>query len=82
MIFFLFLLLPHCAFEIFAARKHVNDKGKYRLGIAENLCFHRLEKAIKLTKNKITSLEENFKKNWKTFSKVKCLQISYKNVLA
>ena len=53
MIVSIFLSLSHCALDIFATAKHVDDRDEYELEAPTNLQslhFHGPEKAIKLAK--------------------------------
>ena len=79
-----FLSLLHYALDIFATRKYVNHRDEYGLVIPTNLQslhFHGPEKAIKLAKKYNNKDQRNLKRNCKTLSKVKCIQISCKKCL-
>ena len=60
MIVSMFLSLLRCALDIFATVKLVNHGREYGLEILANIYFYEPEKVIKLAKNKITMIEENF----------------------
>ena len=84
MIVSIFLSLSHCLLDIFATGKHFNHRDKYGLATATNLQslhFHGPEKAIKLVKKYNNKDQRNHKRNCKTFTKVKCIQISCKKCL-
>ena len=69
MIVSIFLSLSHCAWDIFATGKHVNNRDEYGLEFPTNfqsLHFQGTEKAIKrVKKSKITKIEENLKETAK-----------------
>ena len=48
MIVSMFLSLSHCALDIFATGKHVNNRGEYAQEIPANFLFDGPEKAIAL----------------------------------
>ena len=80
----IFLSLSHCLLDIFATGKHVSHRDKYGLETTTNLQslhFHGAEKAIKLAEKYNDKDQRNLKRNCKTFSKVKCIQISCKKCL-
>ena len=84
MIVSIFLSLSHCALVIFAIGKHDNHSDEYGLEIPTNLQslhFHGSEKAIKLAKKVKKKDRRKLKRNCKTLSKVKCIQISCKRRL-
>ena len=79
MIVSIFLSLSHCALDIFATGKHVNHRDEYGLEIPahlQSLHFHGPEKAIRLAKKQNNKDRRKLKRNCKTPSKVKCIQIS------
>ena len=51
MIVSMFLSLPHCALDILATGKRVNDGGEYRLEIPETFYFYGPEKFIQVAQN-------------------------------
>ena len=82
MIVSIFLSLCYCTLGIFATGKHINHE--YGLDISTNLQslhFHGTEKAIKLAKKVKNKDLRKLKRNCKTLSKVKCIQISCKKRL-
>ena len=84
MIVSIFLSLSYFLLDIFATGKHFNHRDKYVQETATNLQslhFHEPEKAIKLVKKYNNKDQTNLKRNCKTFSKVKCIQISCKKCL-
>ena len=65
-------------------RKHGNHRDQCRLEIPadlQSLHFHGTEKAIKLAKKVKNKDLRKLKRNCKTLSKVKCIQISNKKCL-
>ena len=67
----------NCALDIFATGKRVNHGVECGLEIPANFHFDGPEKAIKLAKTKNKDRRKR-KQNFKTLSKVKCIQSSYK----
>ena len=62
MIVSIFLSLPHCALDIFATGKHVNQRDEYGVEIPKNFSsniFMDLERPLNWLKNKIPKIEEN-----------------------
>ena len=65
MIVSMFLSLLRYALDAFATRKYVNHGGEYRLYILVIFLFYGPEKIIKMAKDEITKIEENFSKTIK-----------------
>ena len=81
MIVSIVLSLSHCALNIFGTGKYVNHRDEYGLKTAtylQSLHFHGPEKAIKLAKKCNNKDQRSLKRNCKTLSKVKSIQISAK----
>ena len=81
MIVSIVLSLSHCALNIFGTGKYVNHRDEYGLKTAtylQSLHFHGPEKAIKLAKKYNNKDQRSLKRNCKTLSKVKSIQISAK----
>ena len=51
--------LPHCALNIFATGKHVDQGDQYKLKIPANFQLYGPEKAIKLAKNEMKKIRGN-----------------------
>ena len=75
MIVSMFLSLPYCALKILATGKRVNNEGKYSLEIPANFHFYGPKKVIKLAEKYNYKDRRKIKRNCKTLSKVKCIQI-------
>ena len=65
MIVSMFLFLLHCALEVFATEKRVNQGGEYGMEIPAIFIFYWPEKIIKLAKDELKKIEENLKETVK-----------------